>query len=41
MLFVGKYPYKVSYRVREDVVEILYIRHTARRPSEFENDEQE
>jgi toxin ParE1/3/4 len=26
------YPYKVFYRERDDVVEILHIRHMARRP---------
>lgn len=29
---VVHYPYKVFYRVREDAVQILHIRHTARRP---------
>ena len=29
---VLRYPYKIFYRVRADVVEILHIRHTARRP---------
>ncbi len=29
-LAVG-YPYKVFYRVREDAVEILHVRHAARR----------
>ena len=38
VLFVGKYPYKVFYRVGEDTIEILHIRHAARRPSEFESD---
>lgn len=28
---VVRYPYKVFYRVREDAVEILHIRHAARR----------
>ena len=30
--FVVRYPYKIFYRVREDVVEIAHIRHTSRRP---------
>lgn len=30
--FIGRYPYKVFYRVRDGVVEITHIRHTARRP---------
>jgi toxin ParE1/3/4 len=30
--FVGRYPYKIFYRVRNDVVEIAHIRHTSRRP---------
>jgi toxin ParE1/3/4 len=30
--FVIHYPYKIFYRVREDVVEIAHIRHTSRRP---------
>jgi plasmid stabilization system protein ParE len=29
--FVVRYPYKIFYRVR-DVVEIVHIRHTSRRP---------
>jgi plasmid stabilization system protein ParE len=31
-VLVRRYPYKIFYRVRGDVVEILHIRHTARRP---------
>lgn len=31
VMFVVRYPYKIFYRVRETVVEILHIRHTARR----------
>ena len=31
VLFVLRYPYKIFYRVRDDVVEILHIRHTSRR----------
>jgi toxin ParE1/3/4 len=30
--FVIRYPYRIFYNVREDVVEILHIRHTSRRP---------
>lgn len=30
VLFVVRYPYKIFYRVREDV-EIIHIRHTSRR----------
>src|SRR5688572_21618271 len=29
---VFRYPYKIFYRVRTDAIEILHIRHTARRP---------
>lgn len=32
VLFIGRYPYKVFYRARADVIEILHIRHTSRRP---------
>ena len=32
VLFVGRYPYKIFYRVRGDMIEILYIRHTSRSP---------
>lgn len=31
VLFVARYPYKIFYRVRETVVEVLHIRHTSRR----------
>jgi plasmid stabilization system protein ParE len=31
-VLVRRYPYKIFYRVRGDVVEVLHIRHTARRP---------
>jgi toxin ParE1/3/4 len=31
VLFVLRYPYKIFYRVRGDVVEIAHIRHTSRR----------
>ncbi len=30
--FVIRYPYKIFYRIREDVLEIAHIRHTSRRP---------
>jgi toxin ParE1/3/4 len=30
--FIVRYPYKIFYRVRDDVVEIAHIRHTSRRP---------
>lgn len=30
--FVGDYPYKIFYRIRGNDLEILHIRHTARRP---------
>src|SRR5271165_2058590 len=29
---VPRYPYKIFYRVREDAVEIVHIRHASRRP---------
>jgi plasmid stabilization system protein ParE len=29
---IGKYPYKIFYRIVGDVVEILHIHHAARRP---------
>ena len=28
-LFVGRYPYKVFYRIRGDEIEVLHIRHTS------------
>jgi toxin ParE1/3/4 len=31
VMFVVRYPYKIFYRIRETVVEILHIRHTSRR----------
>jgi addiction module RelE/StbE family toxin len=31
VIFVIRYPYKIFYRIRETVVEILHIRHTSRR----------
>jgi toxin ParE1/3/4 len=30
--FIGRYPYKIFYHVRGDIVEIVHIRHTSRRP---------
>ena len=29
---VGRYPYKIFYRVADETVEILHIHHAARRP---------
>ena len=29
---VGRYPYKIFYRIMADTVEILHVHHTARRP---------
>ena len=29
---VVRYPFRIFYRVREDTVDILHIRHTSRRP---------
>jgi plasmid stabilization system protein ParE len=29
---VGRYPYRVFYRVTDDAVEILHVHHSARRP---------
>jgi len=31
-LWLGRYPYIVYYRVQDDVVSIVHIRHAARRP---------
>jgi plasmid stabilization system protein ParE len=36
VLFIVRYPYKVFYRIREQAVEILHIRHSSRRPPENE-----
>jgi addiction module RelE/StbE family toxin len=30
----GRYPYKIYYRLRNDAVELIHIRHTSRRPWE-------
>jgi toxin ParE1/3/4 len=32
VIFIGRYPYNIFYRVRDDVVEIAHIRHTSRMP---------
>jgi len=29
---LGRYPYKIFYRVSNDIIEILHIHHTAREP---------
>jgi toxin ParE1/3/4 len=29
---VGRYPYRIYYRVAGDIIEILRVRHTAQRP---------
>src|SRR5438105_3079705 len=29
---VVRYPFRIFYRVRDDTIEILHIRHTSRRP---------
>ena len=31
VIFLVRHPYKIFYRVRDDVVEILHIRHASRR----------
>jgi hypothetical protein len=31
-MLVSRYPYKIFYRIRENLVEILHVRHTSRRP---------
>lgn len=35
VVFVGRYPYKIFYRVRGETIEILHIRHTSRRPDDL------
>ena len=35
--FVGRYPYKVFYRVCDEEAQILHIRHTAREPTDPES----
>jgi plasmid stabilization system protein ParE len=32
VLPVGRYPYKIFYRVADEAVEILHIHHAAREP---------
>lgn len=36
VIFVGRYPFRVFYRVRDDTIEILRILHTARGPGEVD-----
>jgi toxin ParE1/3/4 len=36
VLFIGRYPYKVFYRFSRNQLEVLHIRHTARRAGEIE-----
>lgn len=36
VMFVGRYPYKIFYRIRDDELQILHIRHTARVPSDLD-----
>jgi addiction module RelE/StbE family toxin len=36
VLFVGRYPFKLFYRVRDGTIEILHIRHTSRRPADLD-----
>ena len=36
VLFIGRYPYKVFYRLSGNQLEVLHIRHTARQPGEIE-----
>jgi toxin ParE1/3/4 len=31
---VVRYPFRIFYRVRDDKIDILHIRHTSRRPSD-------
>ncbi len=37
-LWLGRYPYIVYYRVRHGEIEIVHIRHAARRPWQGEGD---
>jgi toxin ParE1/3/4 len=39
VVLVLRYPYKIFYRVQNDAVEILHIRHTSRRPWSPEEEE--
>jgi len=32
VLLVGRFPYRIFYRIRAQDIEILHIRHTSRRP---------
>ena len=32
---VTRYPFRIFYRVNDERIDILYIRHTSRRPSEM------
>jgi len=32
---VVRYPFRIFYRVNDDTIDILHIRHTSRRPSEI------
>jgi plasmid stabilization system protein ParE len=32
--FAGRYPYKIYYRLRNNAIELIHIRHTSRRPWE-------
>jgi toxin ParE1/3/4 len=34
---VVRYPFRIFYRVRDDAVDILHIRHTSRRPVQGSN----
>lgn len=35
VMFVGRYSYKIFYRIADGVIEILHIRHTSRRPGDL------
>jgi plasmid stabilization system protein ParE len=30
-ILAGRYPYKIYYRIRNDTIELIHIRHTSRR----------
>jgi len=32
---VNRYPFRIFYRLNDDTIDILHIRHTSRRPSEM------
>lgn len=34
---LGRYPYRIFYRISDDVIEILHIHHAARRPWDDNN----